>query len=138
MIRAIADVSLRTPHIPLGIELREALRILGTLQVDVVEEVGSERSYRVDMPSFSVAVYPEGDRVRSVWYDDRAARETDAAKHQKVLAYLARYGAAANWEMRMDNGWMRYWLNPSDEAQMIYGVHMDVIRFNTYREAVDQ
>jgi len=134
MIRAIANVTLRTPHIPLGIELGEALRVLGALQVDLVEKVDAERCFRADTPSYSIAVYPEGDRVRSVWYDDQAARETDAAKYQKVLAYLARYGAAENWELRMDNGWMRYWFNPSDEASMVYGVHMDVIRVNTYRE----
>ena len=134
MIRAIATVDLQTPHVPLGIELREGLRILEELKVRIVEDVESERCFRAETASFSIAIYPEEDRVRSVWYDDNVARETSAAKYKKVMAYLTRYGALENWEMRMDNGWMRYWFNPADEASMVYGVQMDVIRFNRYRE----
>ncbi|WP_041446958.1 hypothetical protein [Thiocystis violascens] len=114
--------------------MREGLLLLERLQVEVVEELAPEHCFRADTISFSVAIYPEADRVRSAWYDDLTARETDAAKYKKVLAYLARYGATENWEMRVDNGWMRYWFNPSDEVAMVYGVHGDVIRFNQYRE----
>lgn len=35
----------------------------------------------------------------------------------------------------MENGWMRYWFNPVDGVNMVYGIHMDVIRFNEYRGA---
>jgi hypothetical protein len=134
MIRLFSKVRLQTPHVPLGIELREGLRFLEALRVELVEEKDPEHCFRADTASFSVAIYPEADRVRSVWYDDQVARESEATKRKKVLAYLARYGAIKNWEMRMDNGWMRYWFNPSDEAAMVYGVHMDVIRFKQYRE----
>jgi hypothetical protein len=34
--------------------------------------------------------------------------------------------------MRMDNGWMRFWINPKAGVSMVYGIHMDVIRFNKY------
>jgi hypothetical protein len=133
VIRSLSNVSLRTPHVPLGIDLREGLRLLQGLQVAVVEKVEPERCFRADAPSFSVAIYPEADRVRSVWYDDHAGRETDAANYKKILAYLARYGAIENWEMRKGNGWMRYWLNPLDQVAMVYGVHRDVMRFNQHR-----
>jgi hypothetical protein len=68
-----------------------------------------------------------------VWYDDPSGRDSQQGKEQKVLLYLERYGARADWELRMDNGWMRYWFNEAAHASMVYGIHMDVIRFNEYR-----
>jgi hypothetical protein len=89
-------------------------------------------SYKVNTDFFSVAIYPFENRIRSVWYDDPIGRESEAGIDQKAQLYLKRYGAIKNWELRMDNGWMHYWFNPSDKVAMVYGIHYDVIRFNQY------
>jgi len=127
-------VQLHTPHIALGTRVDEALPILQRLGQPRQEDVGRERSYRVDSPLFSIAIYPQDDVVCSVWYDDPTGRDSDAGRAEKIEAYLARYGAIGHWELRLDNGWMHYWFNASDRAQMVYGLHKDVIRFNQYIE----
>jgi len=126
-------VTLKSPHIALGVNLNDALEVMRSLGCEVLEERTKEHSFQVDTPEFSVAIYPEEDRVRSVWYDDPTGRESEKRVEEKVRLYLQRYGDLKNWEQRMDNGWMRYWFNPSDGAAMVYGVHNDVIRFNPYR-----
>jgi hypothetical protein len=126
-------VTLKSPHIALGATLDDALEIMRSLGCAVLEECTKEHSFRVDAPEFSVAIYPEEDLVRSVWYDDPIGRESEKRVEEKVQLYLQRYGALKDWEQRMDNGWMRYWFNPRDGAAMVYGVHNDVIRFNRYR-----
>ena len=123
---------LNTPHIPLRIKLSEGLRILGALGEPTNETAGGEQCFRVDGNHFSVALYPEDDEVRSVWYDDPIGRSTAEGTREKIHAYLARYGAFMNWELRMDDGWMRYWFNLRDKVSMVYGIHKDVLRFNTY------
>ena len=40
------------------------------------------------------------------------------------------HGALTNWQKRMTNGWMDYWYNEPDRVAMVYGCHMDAIRFN--------
>lgn len=122
--------NLGTPHIPLGLAIEEAVIILQRFGIPVQEESEAERSYRVQTPLFGVAVYPNGGKVGSVWYDDPTGRDSELGRARKVEAYLARYGPLKNWERRLDNGWMHYWFNPSDRAQMAYGIHKDVIRFN--------
>ena len=94
----------------------------------------NERCYRVETPLFALAVYPKSGTVGSVWYDDPMGRESDVGRGEKVEAYLVRYGPLGNWERRLDNGWMHYWFNPTNRAQMVYGIHGDVIRFNQYVE----
>ncbi len=121
-----------TPHIPLRISLSEGLRILGAVGEPVHQLADSEPCWRVDGNHFSVAIYRREEVVGSVWYDDPNGRDTELLKLKKIEAYLARYGALKHWEMRMDNGWMRYWFNAHDKASMVYGVHMDVLRFNAY------
>jgi len=93
-----------TPHVPLGLMLDEGISIL--------ESTGNE--------------------VGSVWYDDSTGRESTWGIEKKIEMYLERYGLLSNWELRMENGWMRYWFNPNDHASMVYGIHNDVIRFNQY------
>jgi hypothetical protein len=123
---------LNTPHIPLRIKLSEGLRVLKDLGEPMNEVVGNEQCFRVDGEFFSVAIYPEGTEVKSVWYDDPIGRDTAQGRTKKVEQYLARYGAIQNWELRLDNGWMHYWFNPSDKVAMVYGIHKDVLRFNIY------
>jgi hypothetical protein len=123
---------LNVPHIPLRIKLSEGLGILRALGELTNETVGEEQCFRVNGVHFSVALFPEGDEVRSVWYDDPSGRTTVEGIARKIEEYLTRYGAIKNWELRMDNSWMRYWFNLIDKVSMIYGVHRDVLRFNTY------
>jgi len=99
----------------------------------MVETRSEEHSFRVDGPQYSAAIYADGDRIKSVWYDDPAGRGSARGRARKIELYLSRYGQLSNWEQRMENGWMRYWFNPVDGAAMVYGIHMDVIRFNEYR-----
>lgn len=122
------------PHIPLGIPVEQALGVVQSLGTLVQEQTPDEHCYRLETPLFALAIYPDSDTVRSVWYDDPTGRESKAGRAGKVEAYLKRYGHLRNWERRLDNGWMHYWFNPVDKVQMAYGVHKDVIRFNQYEE----
>jgi hypothetical protein len=128
----VAD--LHTPHIPLGLAIEAAIAILQRFGAPTQRESDRERCYRADTPLFAFAVYPADGKVRSVWYDDPTGRESDSGRMEKAQAYLQRYGRLENWELRLDNGWMHYWFNPTDHAQMVYGIHKDVIRFNQYSE----
>lgn len=127
-------IELETPHIPLGSPLNEALMALERFGEPLLDTSDEEPCYLIETASFQMAVYPKGDVVGSVWYDDPVGRGSEAGRVQKVEAHLNRYGPLENWERRMDNGWMHYWFNPTDRAQMVYGVHQDVIRFNQYEE----
>lgn len=123
---------LTSPHIPLGLRLSDGLAILRTLGYAIVEEADPEYSLKCQTPAFGVALYPAHDRVSSVWYDDISGRSSDTGRARRLVLYLRRYGDYADWEMRLDNGWMHYWFNPSAKVAMVYGVHNDVIRFNHY------
>ncbi|MCB9182895.1 MAG: hypothetical protein H6591_03180 [Flavobacteriales bacterium] len=127
-------IDLATPYIPLGSSVGEAMVILARYGEPREEGTDEELCYRIVTASFRMAIYPLGDVVGSVWYDDPAGRGFETNRAQKVGAYLMRYGPIQNWELRMDNGWMQYWFNPTDRAQMVYGVDKDVIRFNQYHE----
>jgi hypothetical protein len=127
-------ITLATPHISVGSEVEEAIAILRRFGNPIREDADRECSYRVETSLFGLAIYPQDMAVRSVWYDDPIGRETEHGRIAKVHAYLARYGPLADWELRLDNGWMHYWFNPRAQAQMVYGLHKDVIRFNQYQE----
>ena len=128
----VAD--LITPHIALGLAIAKAVGVLQSLGAPMQEQAGRERCYRVETPLFAITVYPDNGHVSAVWYDDPTGRDSQSGRIKKVEAYLARYGPLPNWELRLDNGWMHYWFNPTDRAQMIYGIDKDVIRFNEYAE----
>jgi len=125
---------LSTPHIQLGISVDEGLKVLREFG-EVKEEQGKERSYTVDTPEFSFAIYEENGLVKSVWYNDPLGRFWNIGKRRKVKLYLERYGSLEDWEERMDNGWMKYFFNPRSNSAMVYGLHMDVIRFNQWNSA---
>lgn len=128
-------IELGTPHIPLGMAIEEGIAILQRFGIPTQEESGHERCYRVETPLFSLAIYASDGKVGSVGYDDSTGRESESGRRDKVEAYLARYGPLSNWERRLNNGWMHYWFNPIDQAQMVYGIHKDVIRINQYAES---
>lgn len=126
---------LGTPYIPLGIDVAEALEVLSSLGSNVSDEEGAgERCISVETSGFRMAVYPEDDVVRSVWYDDPLGRPSARHVAKKVELYLARYGSLSGREMRMDNGWMHYWFHVEAGAAMVYGTHEDVLRFNRYTD----
>jgi hypothetical protein len=93
---------------------------------------GNERGYRASSTKWELIIYAAADEVDAVWYDDQSGRGSAQSKLSKIHQYLSRYGALQDWELRMDNGWMRYWFNVSAGVMMVYGVHKDVIRFNRY------
>lgn len=125
---------LDSPHIPLRTSLDDGLAILRVFGNNVEQELELEQCFKIKTASFQVAIYPRGSEVGSIWYDDPAGRDSPAGRERKVQLYLERYGPLANWELRLNNGWMRYWFNPKDGAAMVYGIHNDVIRFNQYDE----
>jgi methionyl-tRNA synthetase len=125
---------LSSPYIPLQIALRDGIEILQSTGCNVIEETEPDHLFMVKAPTFGMAIYAKGNKVGSVWYDDPIGRATSIGKEKKIELYLLRYGSLSNWELRMENGWMRYWFNPLDKAAMVYGIHKDVIRFNQYNE----
>jgi hypothetical protein len=132
MFQSFSPTELRTPHIPLRIDLADGLTILESMGVEIMPMDGRERGFQASRLLFSAAVYSAGDKVDSVWYNDTAGRFTAHGKRAKIDLYLSRYGLLSDWEMRMENGWMRYWYNPTSKAAMVYGIDKDVLRFNMY------
>lgn len=122
---------LSTPHIPLGISIEEGLRIISELG-EVKEENDKEHSFRVDTEDFDLAIYEKEGKVKSVWFSDPTGRIWNLGKKRKIDLYLKRYGNLEDWEERMDNGWMKYFFNSKSNSAMVYGLHMDVIRFNQW------
>jgi hypothetical protein len=135
MSRTDAAVLLGTPHIAVGTTLVDGMLALRSIGGDIHEEQSGERCLKVIAPGFRVAIYPKGEFVGSVWYDDPLGRESAEGIRIKVERYLERYGPMSNWEQRMENGWMQYWFNPRNRVAMVYGIHKDVIRFNQFDDS---
>ncbi len=133
MLESLIPTVLHTPHIPLDTGLEEGLSILKSNGLEIVQ-IYEQREcvHKASGRKFSVAIYSAGDRVVSAWYDDSAGRLTAWGRKAKIKLYLARYGNLTDWEMRMENGWIRYWFNPVSKVAMAYGIHGDVLRFNIY------
>lgn len=123
---------LSAPHIPVGASVASALTALESCAEQVLPLDGNERGYSASSTDWELIIYAASDKVDAVWYDDESGRGSTQSKLSKIHQYLARYGTLQDWELRMDNGWMRYWFNPKAGVAMAYGVHMDVIRFNIY------
>ena len=121
-----------SPHIPLGIRAIEAEQLLRLFAPGVPIETDNVGSLVLFHSGVAITVYLTDVVVTSVWYNDPTGRESQAGREAKVAAYLARYGDVASWERSMDNGWMHYWFNVRAGAAMVYGIHNDVIRFNTW------
>ncbi len=121
--------------IPLGIAIGDGIEILELLGVPQAENDGNEVSFRVTTPEFEIAIYDEQGSVKSVWFNDPAGRVWRFGKTRKVRLYLQRYGDLENWELRMNNGWMKYYFNEKSKVAMVYGIHHDVIQFNVWRGA---
>ena len=125
-------LQIRTPHVP----LRQA-RELSTSQLQdagcqLVGEEGDAQLFASPGDDFVVTIHAADGFVTSVVYDDPAGREDKAGKAQRTRLYLVRYGAYSNWTMQMRNDWMEYWFNPVDKVAMVYGIDMDVLRFNCH------
>lgn len=123
---------LSTPHIPVRSDLASALTLLKSCADEVLVLEGEKVGYLATSKRWTMIIYADGAEVDAVWYDDAAGRRFDESTLEKVHRYLSRYGALTDWEMRLDNGWMRYWFNPQAGVAMVYGIHKDVIRFNRF------
>lgn len=134
MFSALSSQTLDTPHIPIGASLRLGMEILQSIGDKVTEQIGSEHCFKVDTATFSIALFARANYVASVWYDDPLGRESPAGRERKIELYLLRYGALVNWELRLVNNAVQYWINPKDQAAMVYGLEDDSIRFNQYYE----
>jgi len=123
---------LATPHVDVRIPLDAGLAVLRSTEALVSRELdGKEQTYRVSLPGYEMAIYESGGVVSSVWYNDPAGRLTAFGKHRKIKLYMERFTRTGSWQLRMDNGWMRYYFNDVDRLQLVYGVDMDVIRINS-------
>jgi hypothetical protein len=124
------QTDVRSVHIPLRLPVEDGLRLLRELELPIVELRDSEHCFRVDARGYNVAIYPVDGLIRSVWYDDPIGRESKPNRTRKIKCYLSRYGELKNWRKGFTNGWMDFWYNERDRVGMVYGLHMDVIRFN--------
>ena len=134
MFADIVPDKLNTPHIPLRSSLRDGIEILQSMGAKVTEDIGAEHCFKIKTSSFAVAVCAQDNHVASVLYDDPLGRDSAAGKERKIELYLLRYGSLSNWELRMVNDAMRFWVNCRDKAAMVYNRHRDLIRFNLYSE----
>ena len=135
MLNSFFPKKLATPYVPLGASIEEGLSILRTLDGAIEERNEEEHSFRVDTPRFDVAIFDDDGEISAVWFDDPLGRRWARGRARKISLYLDRYAPDGGWELRQDNGWMHYYFNESASAQMVYGVHKDVIRFNTWHAA---
>ena len=130
-LKNIWPKSIETPHVPLGIDIEEALEILKSVTPKVSKEnIDGELSYRINSDYFDMAIYENHGKVSSVWYNDPSGRLTPFGRKRKINLYLNRYGDINFWEKRMNNGWMTYYFNDVDSVAMVYGNDKDVIRIN--------
>jgi len=125
-------LQIATPHLPLGQALESAIALLQRAGYELVSAEDDTQSFRTQDDEVGVTVHATGGKITSVVYDDPTGRNSEHGKAEKTRLYLARYGAPANWEWRMQNAWMDYWFNPMDKVAMVYGRDRDVLRFNRY------
>jgi hypothetical protein len=134
-MRGIWPVRLTTPHVHLGVPIREGLRILESTGAPVRElREDDARSHRVDLPEFGMAVHEADGIASAVWYDDPAGRLTPFGRRRKVRLYMARY-ASGSWRLHAEGGGLVHFLNDGDGVHglhLVYGAHMDVIRIDRW------
>lgn len=123
---------LTTPHVELGIPTSRGTALLEATGGNVFEEMdGEARTLRVNLPKYEMAIYDTGGVVSSVWYNDPAGRLTSFGKQRKIRLYTERFTLKGSWELRISNGWMLHLFNDVDRLNLVYGIHMDVIRINS-------
>ena len=132
----IWPMKITTPHIELGMSTSRGIAVLEATGGKVFEEMdGMDRTLRVNLPEYEMAIYDTGGAVSSVWYNDPAGRLTSFGKQRKIRLYTKRFTSKGSWELRISNGWMLHLFNDADRLQLVYGIHMDVIRINSLENA---
>lgn len=120
-----------TPHVKLAIPVSDGLRVLEATGGSVIEEYDrNEKTYRVNLQNFEMAIYETNGIVSSVWYNDPAGRLTKLGRKRKIRLYMDRYTESGAWEKRLNNGWMSFYFNDTDAVSLVHGLHKDVIRIN--------
>ena len=122
-----------TRHVELGVPLHVGVAALTSTGAVVSEKMDREEdTYRISLPGYQMAIYEQGGVVSSVWYDDPAGRLTPFGRRRKIKLYMDRFTKNGSWQLRINNGWMEYYFNSADHVQLVYGLHMDVIRINSW------
>ncbi|MCJ8273605.1 MAG: hypothetical protein MJK04_29920 [Psychrosphaera sp.] len=125
-------MKLESPHIPLGISLDEGIEILKSVTPAIEKHKDEEDDfYKIINDNWECGFYEKGGLITSTWYNDPAGRDTDDGVNLKVTQYLSRYGELDDWEDGINNGWIQFFLNTNSGVNMAYGLHKDVIRFNS-------
>jgi hypothetical protein len=138
MTNQIWPTRLRTPYVSLGSSIDEGLEVFKKCGVIThIEDEGEDKVYRFSADGYGTALYERRGIVRSIWYDDPSGRALGIGRERKISLYLRRYRVIGEWELRMENGSMRYYFNDVDGLQMVYGIHADVIRFNLHGQAIN-
>lgn len=133
--RLAIPTALSIPFVPLGIELDAGIALLSKIGRNLRETNEKEHSFQVNVGEASVAIYTHGTLVDAVWYDDPLGRWSARGKAKKIMLHLTRYGSFRGWSIWKENGWMKYWKHELAPVRMVYGIHMDVIRFNLISDA---
>ena len=127
----IWPMKIKTPHIELGVPTSTGVAALESTGGKVFEEMdGEERTLRIILPEYEMAIYDTDGVVSSIWYNDPAGRLTALGKRRKIKLYAERFTNKGDWELRISNGWMLHLFNDLDRVHLVYGIHMDVIRIN--------
>ena len=128
---------LNTPHVPLGIQLVDGMKLLQVDDATIAEEIGVEHCFKIGTSFYCISLCVESDHIVSVLYDDQIGRNSSVGRERKIQLYLQRYGSLSNWVLKLANESIRYWVNPSGKIAMVYNQQTDVIRFNQYINEYD-
>ncbi len=128
--RYVIPSELTVPFVPLGIDWEAGLAILRKTGANVVEENATEHLFKASVGTATIAIYTHGQGVDSVWYDDPLGRGSRRGRDRKVALHLSRYAPLEGWKVWNEHDWMVYWKHETVSLRMVYGKHMDVIRFN--------
>lgn len=130
-MKSLWPIKLDTQHLELGVSVDAAVSVFQSTGGAIVSESdGEEKKYRVNLASYEMAFYYKDNKVCAVWYNDPAGRLTELGRQRKLNLYMQRFRRSGSWEMRLDNGWMRFFYNDVDAVSVVYGIHKDVVRVN--------
>lgn len=123
---------LKTPHINIGISIEKGIEILSSISSNIEKyEENSEDFYLVSVEDFKCGFYTRNGVIHATWYNDSIGRDSELGIKEKISLYLSRYGDIENWDKGLNNGWMQFFNNENQKICMVYGLHKDVIRFNS-------